>query len=101
MILDVLKKNLIESQKSRDAFRVEVLRYLISAIKNKEIELRPQGVELDDEKIVKVINKQIAQRKDSMESYKAGNRQDLVEKEGKELAILEEILQGLGASANA
>ncbi len=101
MILDVLKKNLIESQKSRDTFRVEVLRYLISAIKNKEIELRPQGVELDDEKIVKVINKQIAQRKDSMESYKAGNRQDLVEKEGKELAILEEILQGLGASANA
>jgi uncharacterized protein YqeY len=92
MILDTLKSKLIEAQKAKDELRVSVLRFLFSAIKNKEIELRPQNQVLDDEKIFAVIKKQIKMRKDSIESYKAGNRQDLVDKETNELNVLEEYL---------
>ena len=92
MILDLLKTDLKESMKARDAERVSVIRFLISAINNKEIELKPQGVELKDKHIIKVIEKQMKQRKDSIEAYKQGNRPDLMEKESGELAILEELL---------
>lgn len=91
MILEALQKNLISAQKARDGVRVGVFRFLMSAIKNKEIELRSTGEELTDEQVLKVIKKQIKQRKDSIESYKQGNREDLVAKESEELEILEEI----------
>ncbi len=92
MITDTLKTQLTESIKARDTERVSVLRLLISAINNKEIELRTQDVDFKDKHVVKVIQKQIKQRKDSIEAYKQGSRQDLVEKEEAELGILEEIL---------
>lgn len=92
MILDTLKSQLISAQKSRDELRVSVLRYLFAAVKNREIELRSQKVELTDEHILKVIQKQIKQREDSITNYKAGNRQDLVDKETAEMNILKEYL---------
>jgi len=95
MILDILKTKLIESQKSKDELTLGVLRFLNSAIKNKEIELRPKGEVLDDEKILQVLKKQIKMRNDSIESYKAGNRMDLVERESNEKAVLESLLKEL------
>ncbi len=95
MILDILKIKLIESQKSKDELTLGVLRFLNSAIKNKEIELRPKGEVLDDEKIIQVLKKQIKMRNDSIESYKAGNRMDLVERESKEKDVLESLLKEL------
>lgn len=90
MILDTLKQELIESQKSHEAAKLELLRYLLAAIKNKEIELRPMGKELNDEEILKVIKKQIKQRNDSIENFRLGKRDDLVQKENVELGILED-----------
>jgi len=91
MILDALRSQLIQAQKANDTLRVSVLRYFLSAIKNKEIELRPQKLELNDEVIFKVLRKQMKQRRESIEEYKKGNRQDLVDKETAELGVLGEI----------
>lgn len=92
MITTVITQKLIEAQKSKDELALSVLRFLNAAIKNKEIELRPKGEVLDDEKIFAVFKKQIKMRNDSIESYKAGNRSDLVEKETKEKEYLEKLV---------
>jgi hypothetical protein len=78
--------------KAKETERVSVIRYLLAKIHEKEIDLRTQKVEFKDKHTRKVIEKQIKERKDSIEAYKQGNREDLVEKETRELAILEEIL---------
>jgi uncharacterized protein YqeY len=78
--------------KARDTERVGVVRYLLSKIHEKEIDLRSQKVEFKDKHARKVILKQIKQREESIEAYKEGGREDLVEKESKELEILKEIL---------
>lgn len=93
MIVDVLKSKQIEYMKAKDTERVSVIRYLLAKIHEKEIELRAQKVEFKDKHARKVIEKQIKQRNESIEAYKQGNRQDLVDKESRELAILEEILE--------
>ncbi len=87
---EVLKSKLIEAMKAKDSVRVSVIRFLMSAIKYKEVELRSTNETITEEKIFGVIKKQIKMRNDSIESFKAGNRQDLVEKESAEKAILEE-----------
>ncbi len=99
MIVDQLKVQLKEAMIARDSVRVSVIRFLNAAITNKEIELRSQGIELIDKHVVKVIEKQIKQRKDSIENYKSGNRQDLVDKENAELVILEELLSKYSSEA--
>ena len=100
MILDTLKSQLTDSIKARDMERVGVLRLLISAINNKEIQLRTQSIELEDKHIIKSIQKEIKQRNDSIEAYKKGNRQDLVDKEAAELKLLEVILAEFSQDEN-
>ena len=100
MILDTLKSQLTDSIKARDMKRVGVLRLLISAINNKEIQLRTQSIELEDKHIIKSIQKEIKQRNDSIEAYKKGNRQDLVDKEAAELKLLEVILAEFSQDEN-
>jgi len=78
------------AMKNKDSMRLETLRFLQSAIKNKEIELRPQSI--TDTDIVLVIQKSVKQRKESIEQYLAGGRMDLADKERAELQILEEFL---------
>lgn len=92
MLINTLQEKVFVYQKEKDPLRLSVLRYLLSALKNKEIEFRSTGETLTDDVVRKVIEKQIKQRKDSIESYKSGNRQDLVEKETQELGVLEEFL---------
>ncbi len=93
MIKDTLKAQLTQYIKARDMERVGVLRMLISNINNKEIAFRTQNIEMEDKHVIKAINKEIKQRKDSIESYEKGNRQDLADKEKAEMVILEEILK--------
>jgi uncharacterized protein len=79
-----------EAMKSKDTVKLGTLRFLQAAIKNREIELRPQPI--NDEEVLTVIKKLVKQRKESIEQYKAGNRQDLVDQEAAELKILETYL---------
>lgn len=86
-----------EAMKAKDMAKVNTLRFLTAAVKNKEIEVRPNTITEDD--ILNVIKKSVKQRQDSIEMYEKGGRQDLVDQEKLELKIIESYLpQQLGAS---
>lgn len=89
-ILPKIMNDIKEAMRSKDSVKLNTLRFLQSAIKNREIELRPNP--LNDEESMSVIKKLVKQRKESIEQYKAGNRQDLVDQEAAELKILETYL---------
>ena len=86
---DRLDADLKEAMKAKDAVRRETIRGARGAIKNKEIEV---GEPLDDEGIVRVLRTLVKQRSDAIEQYQAAGRQELVEKEGAEKAVLESYL---------
>jgi len=90
MIVDELRSKQIEYHKAGDTARLEVLRYLLAQVKNKEIELRPTNEQVTDEMVFKIIRKQVKNRKEAIELYERGKRQDLVEKESAELLIWRE-----------
>lgn len=79
-----------DAMKARDADKVSTLRFLQAAVKNKEIELRPNA--LTDEDVVTVLRKSVKQRQDSIEQYVSAGRTDLADKEKLELSIIEEYL---------
>jgi uncharacterized protein YqeY len=89
-LLPKIMNEIKEAMKSKDALKVSTLRFLQSAIKNREIELRPQPMSNDE--VMAVLKKLVKQRKESIEQYKAGGRQDLVDQESAELKILETYL---------
>jgi uncharacterized protein YqeY len=84
-LTDDLKKAI----KDRDKLNISVIRLLMSAIKNAEIAKR---AELEEADILGIIAKEVRQRKESIEAFKQGNRQDLVAQEEAEMAILKEYL---------
>ena len=84
-----IQEDLKNSMKAKDGDRVSVLRLVLAAVKNREIELKS---ELDDDQILAEITSAAKRRKESIEAFKEGGREDLVRKEGKELGILEEYL---------
>lgn len=90
-MLSKLKIALLKARKEQDTLRVSVLSYLLSAIQNKEIALRGKSEEFNEEHIKDVIRNQIKQRKESIEQYESGGRQDLVAQERSELSVLQEI----------
>lgn len=82
-----IEEGLKEALKKRDSIRVSVLRMLLAAIKNKEVEkIRP----LTDEEFYSLVKTSIKQHHDSIDSFKKGQRFELAEKEEKELEILKE-----------
>lgn len=89
-ILPKIMNDIKDAMRSKDSVKLNTLRFLQSAIKNREIELRPNP--LNDDESMSVIKKLVKQRKESIEQYKAGNRQDLVDQETAELKILETYL---------
>lgn len=82
--------------KSGDKRRVATLRLLLAALKNERIQAQR---DLTDEEIESVLRRAVKQRRDSIEQYARGGRQDLVQAETEELAIIEEYLpKGLSES---
>ena len=84
-----LSDNLKQAMKGGDKIRRSVIRSVIAAIKNTEI---ARQADLDDTDILGIIAKEARQRRESIEAFKLGNRQDLVAQEEVELAILNEYL---------
>jgi uncharacterized protein YqeY len=78
-------KNALRDKKALD---LSVLRMLQSAIKNKEIEKRKSDAGLNDEEVLEVVTSEIKKRKEAIEEYTKGQRQDLVDKEKAELEVL-------------
>lgn len=91
MLLEKIKNDLKAALKEKDELVVSTLRFLLSAIHNKEIELKKRG-KLSDEEVIGVIRKQVKEHQESIEAFQKGKREDLVEKEKKELAILNKYL---------
>lgn len=84
-----LNQDLKDAMRAGDPLRRDVIRYLLSAVHNAEIEA---GRELDDPGVLAVIQRQVKQRRYSIEEYRKGGRQDLVDKEEAEAAILQTYL---------
>jgi uncharacterized protein len=84
-----IQKDMVEAMKSKDRLRLDVLRGVKTAIKNKEIERMKQLGEAD---VVQVLTTLVKQRRDSIEQFTKGARFDLVEREEAELKILEDYL---------
>ena len=78
-----------QAQRNGDKSRISVLRLIKSGIQYAEIS---KGNALDDAGVIDVINKEVKQRRESIEGFTKGNRKDLVDKEQAELAILLEYL---------
>ena len=88
-IIDLIKDDLKKAIKSQDNIKKLVYRFILSAIHNEEIKL---GKELDNDMVMKLMIKQAQQRKDSIEAFKLGSREDLISKETQELKIIEQFL---------
>jgi uncharacterized protein len=79
-----------EAMKNRDTLKSSVLSFLRAAMINAAIEKKKNN--LEDNEAIAVIKKQVKQRQDSIEQFQKGNRQDLADKEIKELVILKAYL---------
>jgi len=92
-IKDRIISDMKKAMKERDSFRLQVLRSLKSKLMEKEISERKGGdAKLSDEQAVEVLMKAAKQRKESIDQFKNGGRDDLVEKEEKELVLIESYL---------
>ncbi len=88
-VKDILKKDLKAAMVAKENFKRDTIRFLMSAIKQVEIDER---IELSDNDIYKIIQKSIKQRDDAAKAYKAADREDLYEKEVKEANLIKEYL---------
>ena len=93
MIRDDIKAALVSAMKSGDKDSVGTLRMLASALKNRDIELRTASVQPDDDALVTdVLQKMIKQRRESVELYRKGGREELAAIEEAEIATIERFL---------
>jgi uncharacterized protein YqeY len=83
-----LQEELRQSMLARNELKTSVLRLLLSAINYYEIQKGGAGYEATEEDVLSVIQSQAKQRRDSIEEFKKAGRQELVDKETKELEIL-------------
>ena len=88
-VKEVLKSDLKDAMKAKDVFKRETIRFLMSAIKQIEVDERR---ELSDDDIYKIIQKSVKQREDAAKQYKDAGREDLYEKETKEAALIKAYL---------
>jgi uncharacterized protein len=77
------------AMRSGEKERLGLIRMITSAIKQREVDER---IILDDTQVLSVLEKMIKQRKESLAMFQAGNRQDLVDKEGAEITLLQTYL---------
>jgi hypothetical protein len=85
-IPEQIQKDLTEAMRAREELRLSTLRMVKAAFKNKEVEKRAQ---LDDKEALAVLSTLIKQRKDSIEQFTRGGRQELADKEAAEIRIIE------------
>src|SRR5215470_3988143 len=88
-ISEQVQKDMVDAMRSRDELRLSTLRMVKAAIKNKEVDKRAA---LDDKETQQVLATLIKQRKDSIEQFQKGGRQELADKEAAEIKIIETYL---------
>jgi uncharacterized protein YqeY len=88
-LIDQIQKDIVTAMKARDEQNLSTLRMVKSALKNKEVE---KMAPLDDQESQQVLSTLIKQRKDSIEQFTKGGRQEMADKEAAEIKIIEAYL---------
>lgn len=88
-LADRLYADLVSAMKAKDVPRRAAIRMVRAAIKNAEIEVQRS---LDDDEVMNVISREVKRRKEAIELFRQGGRDDLVQEEVVQVAILEEYL---------
>lgn len=89
-VRDQLRSDLRDAMRAKDVPRRNTIRMLEAAIKNAEIEKR--GADLPDADVLAILQRQVKQRRESIEQFEKGGRDDLAETERVEIAIIEQYL---------
>jgi hypothetical protein len=84
-----LNEAMKEAMRARDSLRLNAIRLIRTAIKNREIDERKS---LNDQEIIAVLSMLVKQRRESVQMYRENNRPDLADKEEQELAVVQEFL---------
>jgi len=92
MLKQQLQDQLTQAMKEQQELQKSVLRMLLSAVTYYEIQKGGAGYEATDEDVLSVIDKQVKQRKDSIEQYEKAGRQELADKEKEEMKLLQTYL---------
>src|SRR5229473_1850631 len=86
---DKIQSQMTDAMRNKDQLRLSVLRMMKTAVKHKEVEkMKP----LDENEVIVVLNTLVKQRKDSVEQFRKGGREELAQKEEAEIKIIEEYL---------
>jgi uncharacterized protein len=88
-LLERIETAMRDAMRARDDHRTQTLRMVMAAAQNRRIEL---GRPLQDEEVAEVLARQAKQRRESIEQFRAGGREELAAREEAELAILTEYL---------
>jgi len=86
---DKIQSHMADAMRSKDALRLSVLRMMKTAVKNKEVEKMKA---LEEPEVLAVLNSLVKQRRDSVEQFRSGGREELAQKEEAEIRVLEEYL---------
>ena len=85
MIKDRIREDMKAAMRSHDADRLSTIRLLLAAIKQREID---EKIDATDDQVMEIITKMVKQRRDSVEQYRVGGRDDLAGKEQNEIDVL-------------
>src|SRR5271156_1535658 len=81
------------SMKAGDSARTSTLRMIMAKLKDTDIASRPKGIDkVPDEEVLAMLRGMVKSRRESVDLYRQGNRQDLVDKEEAEIAVIESFL---------
>ena len=89
--LEKINQDITTAMKAKDADRLSTLRMMKTALKNKELE-KDKGQTLDEAEASKILQTLLKQRRDSIEQFTKGGRQELADKEAAEMKVIEEYL---------
>ena len=89
--LEKINQDITTAMKAKDADRLSTLRMMKTALKNKELE-KDKGQTLDEAEAIKILQTLLKQRRDSIEQFIKGGRQELADKEAAEMKVIEEYL---------
>lgn len=94
MLRERLSEALKEALKAKQARRVSTLRLILAALKDRDIAARTDGRNgtISDDDIMALLQTMVRQRRDSIQMYEQGNRQDLADQEKEEITIIESFL---------
>jgi uncharacterized protein len=96
-LIDQIQKDIVSAMKARDEARLSCLRMIKSALKNREIE---KMAPLDDKESQAVLSTLIKQRKESVEQFTKGGRQEMADKESAEIVLIEAYLPKAASEAD-